>query len=69
MPNKLDVLISVEERHADNMLSGAKSIELRRRPIRLPHGSRVWVYSKLPRGHVDILAIVDNVHEGKPADI
>lgn len=66
MPRELDILISVEERHAENMLSGAKTVELRRRPIRLPRGSRVWVYSKLPRGHVDLLATVHEVHAGTP---
>ncbi len=64
-----NILISVEERHVQNLLNGSKTIELRRRAIRIPKGSRVWIYSKVPVGQVCALGIVDRVVEASPADI
>lgn len=64
-----DILISVEERHASNMLDGSKSVELRRKPLNILPGTRVWVYSKLPRGQVQALAVVDEVVAAAPDKI
>lgn len=69
MDNSGDILISVEGRHVSNMLAGSKSVELRRKPLNISSGTRVWVYSKLPRGHVDALAIVDEVVADAPDNI
>ncbi|MHA1598256.1 MAG: transcriptional regulator [Alphaproteobacteria bacterium] len=69
MNNPGDILISVEERHASNMLAGKKSVELRRKPLNISSGTRVWVYSKLPRGQVQALAFVDEVVAGTPEKI
>lgn len=64
-----DILISVEERHASRMLSGEKSVELRRKPLNINAGTRVWVYSKLPRGQVQLLAIVEAVVADTPENV
>jgi len=69
MNNPGDILISVEERHALNMLAGNKSVELRRKPLNISFGTRVWVYSKLPRGQVQALAVVDEVVADAPDKI
>ncbi|MBT3357992.1 MAG: transcriptional regulator [Rhodospirillales bacterium] len=69
MDNPGDILISVEERHAWNMLAGNKSVELRRRQLNISTGTRVWVYSKLPRGQIQAVAIVDEVIADTPKDI
>lgn len=69
MDNPGDILISVEERHASNMLAGNKSVELRRKPLNIPSGTRVWIYSKLPRGQVQALAVVDEVVADTPKKI
>ena len=61
MDNPDNILISVEERHTSNILSGNKSVELRRKPLNISSGTRMWIYSKLPRGQVQALAIVDEV--------
>jgi predicted transcriptional regulator len=66
MAEAADILISVEERHVNSMKSGAKTVELRRRPINVSSGCRVWIYSKIPRGHVDAVGIVDRVASGTP---
>lgn len=64
-----DILISVDERHAMSILNGEKTVELRRRAIRLAPESRVWIYSKIPRGYVEVLAIVDRVIADEPCSI
>lgn len=52
MNNDEHILISLEERHAENILSGLKHIELRRRPMNVKVGTTVWIYVKLPVGSV-----------------
>lgn len=42
------VLISLDERHANNILAGTKTVELRRRSMHVPPGSHVWFYVKKP---------------------
>jgi len=65
-PQTENILISVEHEHAINMLSGIKTAELRRRPLRIQPGTRVWIYSKLPRGHIELVAVADQVVEASP---
>lgn len=69
MNSPSDILISVLPRHTESFLSGEKTVELRRRPINLVPKSRVWIYSKLPRGMVELLAVVDSVHQYPPRKI
>jgi predicted transcriptional regulator len=64
-----DVLISVEARHVKSILDGTKTVELRRRPIRLTRGARVWIYSKLPRGQIEVLGVVGETVARRPAEI
>lgn len=64
-----DILISVHPRHVDSMLRGEKTVELRRRPLKLADGCRVWIYSTLPRGSVEALGIVHTVVAASPHDI
>ena len=44
------ILISLEPRHAENILEGRKRVELRRRTMNVTIGSTVWMYAKLPVG-------------------
>ena len=46
------VLISLEERHAENIFSGLKQVELRRRSMNITAGTTIWMYVKLPLGRV-----------------
>lgn len=43
-------MISIQSNHAANIVEGAKTVELRRRFIPLPEGSRLWIYATLPVG-------------------
>jgi predicted transcriptional regulator len=61
-----NILISVEYDYAIKMLSGLKTAEVRRRQLRVQPGTRVWIYSKLPRGHVELVATVDEVVAASP---
>lgn len=64
-----DILISVHPRHVDSMVRGVKTVELRRRPLKLTDGCRVWIYSTLPRGSVEALGIVRSVVAAAPAKL
>jgi predicted transcriptional regulator len=66
MPQAENILISVEPRYVLQMLSGLKTAEVRRRRLRIRPGTRIWVYSKLPRGHVELVATVDEVVAASP---
>jgi len=69
MSNEVNILISVDKRHVENMLNGTKTIELRRRPVRIPIGSRVWIYSKVPEGKVRAYGLVSGIVESSPVTI
>ena len=45
---KSDILISVEPRYFASILSGEKTVELRRRALRVTEGARIWLYCKAP---------------------
>ena len=64
-----NILISVEDRHVLNMLNGVKTVELRRRPLRVPVGSRVWIYSKVPRGEVSAHGVIEHIENAPPAKL
>lgn len=60
------LLISLEERHANNILAGTKQVELRRRSMHVEPGSLVWFYVKKPVGAVVGYAIVGATYSAKP---
>ena len=61
-----DVLISLEERHAENIIRGTKLVELRRRRMNVPVGAVVWMYVKSPTAAVIGRASVSEVHSLAP---
>lgn len=61
------VLISLEERHAENILAGTKHVELRRRAMNVRAGTVVWIYVKLPVGCVVGSVKVSAAHSLAPA--
>jgi predicted transcriptional regulator len=64
-----NILISVEYDHVLNMLNGRKTAELRRRPVRIKPGTKVWIYSKMPRGRVELVATADSIVASSPQDL
>lgn len=59
-----DILISLHPRHCDNLVSGRKTVELRRRKMSVRPGTRVWIYTTRPRACVEACAIVEAVFSG-----
>lgn len=47
MPDRA-VLLSVRQRHADGILAGEKSVEVRRRPVAVPVGTTLVIYATTP---------------------
>ncbi|MFN9475233.1 ASCH domain-containing protein [Acidovorax sp.] len=62
-------LISLEERHANRILQGTKTVELRRRTMHVPIGSTVWIYVKMPVGSVVGCAKVISLHTLAPSTL
>lgn len=52
MAEKGNVLISLEKKHAENILSGKKHVELRRRSMDIEPDTVIWIYVKKPLGAV-----------------
>lgn len=69
MADNENILISVHPRHVDSLVSGRKTVELRRRPLKLSEGCRVWIYCTLPRGAVEAVGIVATVVAAAPSEI
>lgn len=51
------------------MLKGVKTVELRRRALRVPVGSRVWIYSKVPRGEINAYGVIQQIETAPPKRI
>src|SRR5438105_4886644 len=64
-----DILISLEPHHSDNVLSGRKTVEIRRRRVHVQPGTRIRIYTKRPRARVDGFAIVESVHNGSREEL
>lgn len=65
----IDAIISIKPRHVKNIASGKKTVELRVRGMNLPEGSRLWIYTTLPVGKIEISAEVDFVELLPPKEI
>ncbi|MFV1848069.1 ASCH domain-containing protein [Stenotrophomonas maltophilia] len=62
-----DVVISLEPRYAERILSGEKMYELRRREMHLRAGTIVWLYAKRPVGAIVGYVTVLAVHHASPS--
>lgn len=63
------ILISLDARHAENILCGRKLVELRRRSMRVSPGATVWMYAKLPVGSIVGHVKVESVDCSSPAQL
>ncbi|WP_310538887.1 hypothetical protein [Phenylobacterium sp.] len=63
MHDEDSIMLSVAPQYARAILAGVKGVELRRRPPRLQAGTRAWLYSTLPVGHVVAMLTIDKVVE------
>ncbi|HEY8094646.1 MAG TPA: hypothetical protein VIE65_00935 [Methylobacter sp.] len=69
MINQEHILISLAPRHAGNVFSGRKQIELRRRTMNVVPGTIVWVYVTLPIGSIVGRAKIAAVHKSTPKEL
>lgn len=63
------ILISLEKRHAENILCGRKHIELRRRRMIVADGTTVWIYVKAPIGGIVGCVQVSGSHTLAPTTL
>jgi predicted transcriptional regulator len=63
-------LLSLHPRPAKAILSGRKTLELRRRPLHFAAGSRVLIYATMPEGAlVGTVEVVRSQHPVQRADV
>lgn len=59
-------MISIRSNHAIDIVDGAKTVELRRRFMQLPQGSRLWIYATLPVGALVATATICMIDYDEP---
>ena len=64
-----NLIISIRPTYAEAILSGVKTVELRRRIPSIEIGAKLWIYSTLPVGAVIGFAVVEDIIESTPEDI
>jgi predicted transcriptional regulator len=62
-------LVSLEPRHAQNILAGEKHVELRRRSMNVAAGATMWIYAKLPIGAIVGHVTIGAVEASSPGDL
>ena len=62
-------IISLKPRYAELVLSGAKTVELRNRVVRLKPGTLIWIYATRPVARIVGIAEVESVVHANPAEI
>lgn len=62
-------IISLKPIYSELMLSGAKTVEIRNRIVRIEPPTTVWIYVKCPVGKIVALADVGQVIHGSPDTI
>lgn len=47
-----DILISVKQKYLQRILNGKKTVELRRKRVDVPKGTRIWLYAAAPMAEI-----------------
>lgn len=71
MPNEkqANVAISIKPKYVERILDGMKRIEFRCKAVRLPKGTRLWIYSTHPASEIGASAVVESIEAGTPEEI
>jgi predicted transcriptional regulator len=69
VPDATDVIISIHPAHAEAILAGIKTIELRRRVPNLPSGTKLWIYATRPTAAIVGVATIADVARAHPKTI
>jgi predicted transcriptional regulator len=63
------ILISVQAKYVHKMLTGEKTVELRKRRLHIRPGTRVWIYTTAPNSVIEMSAVIDLVVIASPERI
>ncbi|HTC92501.1 MAG TPA: ASCH domain-containing protein [Terriglobales bacterium] len=69
MSERTDILISLSQPYVDHVLSGRKTVELRRRAVNVSPGTRVWIYAKAPQANFPAVGVVREIVTAAPAQL
>lgn len=61
-----EAIISIHPTFAEAILSGRKTVELRRRIPPVEVGARLWIYATRPTAAIVGIAIIDTIFRGTP---
>lgn len=64
-----DILMSIRPPYVDMLVSGCKTVEIRKRAVRAPAGARIWIYATSPRQQVVASARLEGVVVETPEKI
>ncbi len=64
-----EIIISIKPNFVDKILCGEKTVELRTRRANIQPGTKMWIYSTLPRGEICAFASVEYVYTDTPESI
>ena len=64
-----DILMSIKPLYADMIVSGFKTVEIRKRAVRAPAGARIWIYATSPRQQIVAYARLQEVALDTPDQI
>ena len=62
-----DALISIKPFYVEKIINGNKVVEIRNRKVQILSGSRLWIYSTLPKASIQIFAYVQKVDIESPS--
>jgi len=62
-----NALISIKPFYVEKLIAGKKTVEIRNRKVNLPPGSRLWIYSTLPKASVQAIVHINRVDVGTPS--
>jgi predicted transcriptional regulator len=64
-----EILISLKPKYADHIFGGTKTVELRKRRLKIQPGARVWIYATAPTAAIRGYANLDRIERGSPVQI
>lgn len=64
-----DILMSIKPPYVEMLVSGRKTVEIRKRAVRAPVGARIWIYATSPRQQVVASAQLEAITLEAPEEI
>lgn len=64
-----EILMSIKPQYVEKILRGEKTVEVRSRKLKINFGARVWIYSTLPKGCIEVTATVKCIEYADPKKV